>query len=670
MLLTAWLLAARVCGARAADAPGLPPAETLLAGTNARARAFVKERQLRLFLTNQAGCWMLQGAWKFSRVASQPHSYACTTLQPGKTPSAVPDRLPHWYQAQLVSRAGSEQLVRQALNRLVPSEPGRGIHCQYALGEVTVFRSPDGRLQIHEGPAPVELSIQRRYTRHELADAVASALDGALEAAYPGQTAFLLPLGTGNEFRLALLDYKQRSIVVLYFPSGSAELHPRLGLRLSNLASFILVDHAWTFLKNPVSASARVLNQWTQWPLTLLNPRLRSNPFSSPPVANAPGMDLVAWENWLDQHTHTPREQGAVRLLVDGDEFFPRLERRFAEAQHKIDVHICIFDRDDVAVDLADQLKQRSTNVAVKVVFDRLVTRAAADAPPATPMRAGFTPPRSIGPYLRSSNVKVRPQTNPGLTIDHSKIILVDGRYAYLGGMNFGREYRYEWHDLMAEVQGPVVGSFERQFDKKWAQVGPWGDCALAVTSLAARNPKAPAGPEQDLVQLRRLHTKTFSRQIRRAELEAINRSSSYVFAENTYFFSKDVLVALARARQRGVDVRVVMPAENDFAVGHKSNLVVANYLLDHGVRVFFYPGMTHVKALLVDGWACFGSANFDAMSLRLNREANLASSDPAFARRFRQEVFEADFARSHELKEPLAVGWSDYLVDTLLAPF
>ena len=69
-----------------------------------------------------------------------------------------------------------------------------------------------------------------------------------------------------------------------------------------------------------------------------------------------------------------------------------------------------------------------------------------------------------------------------------------------------------------------------------------------------------------------------------------------------------------------GADDWIVMPGENDFASGHSSNLVTANYLRRHGVRVYFYPGMSHVKALLVDGWVCFGSANFDALSLRLNR--------------------------------------------------
>jgi len=286
-------------------------------------------------------------------------------------------------------------------------------------------------------------------------------------------------------------------------------------------------------------------------------------------------------------------------------------------------------------------------------------------------MREGFVPPRSIGAYLRrDSNVHVRPQPNPGFTADHSKVLLVDRRYAYIGGMNLGREYRYEWHDLMAEVQGPVVASLQRQFDKKWAQVGLWGDCGLAAESLRGKSESIETGQGGEMLELRRLYTKTFSRQIRRAQLAAIDRASSYTFIENAYFFSHDLLNALARARLRGVDVRVIMPSENDLEAGHRSNLIAANYLLEHGVRVYMYPGMTHVKALLVDGWACFGSANCDALSLRLNREANLATSDPTFANEFRKELFEADFARSRELREPFAVDWSDYLANSLLAPF
>jgi phosphatidylserine/phosphatidylglycerophosphate/cardiolipin synthase-like enzyme len=70
-----------------------------------------------------------------------------------------------------------------------------------------------------------------------------------------------------------------------------------------------------------------------------------------------------------------------------------------------------------------------------------------------------------------------------------------------------------------------------------------------------------------------------------------------------------------------------------------------------------------------VDGWACFGSANFDALSLRLNREDDLATSNPAFAAKFRHDVFEADFNKGRELKEELQEERGDNLADLLLTP-
>jgi phosphatidylserine/phosphatidylglycerophosphate/cardiolipin synthase-like enzyme len=171
-------------------------------------------------------------------------------------------------------------------------------------------------------------------------------------------------------------------------------------------------------------------------------------------------------------------------------------------------------------------------------------------------------------------------------------------------------------------------------------------------------------------IELRRLYTKTFDRQIRRVELAAIDHARHHVFLENAYLYNNKMIVALVQARLRGVDVRVVMPSENDFGAGHKSNLVTANYLLRHGVRVYFYPGMSHIKALDVDGWICFGSANFDSLSLRLNREADVATSDPGFSAQFREQLFESDFRTSRELSETIETSFGDEFADALLNPF
>src|SRR5207237_10715140 len=102
------------------------------------------------------------------------------------------------------------------------------------------------------------------------------------------------------------------------------------------------------------------------------------------------------------------------------------------------------------------------------------------------------------------------------------------------------------------------------------------------------------------------------------AVLGSIRNAQDYLYIENPYLFDKRVIAALVKARRRGVDVRVVLPYVNDFKAGGRSNLIVANYLLQHGVRVYFYPGMTHVKALPVAGWTCLGSANLNNPTLRL----------------------------------------------------
>jgi cardiolipin synthase len=264
----------------------------------------------------------------------------------------------------------------------------------------------------------------------------------------------------------------------------------------------------------------------------------------------------------------------------------------------------------------------------------------------------------------------VRPFLNPFLTSDHSKVFLIDGKYGYVGGMNLGREYRYEWHDLMAEIEGPVVKSLQYEFNKNWAHAGPFGDLAFANKVLRGKSSAPALTNRSDFIDIRRIYTKTGRKQIRRAELESVRRARNHVFVENPYLYDNAMIVALVKSRLRGVDVRVVLPAENDFSGGKASNLVTANYLLEHGVRLYFYPGMTHVKALLADGWICFGSANFNTLSLRLNQEADLATSDAGFAGRFKQELFESDFETSYELREAVSVDWSDHLADSVLNQF
>jgi cardiolipin synthase len=142
--------------------------------------------------------------------------------------------------------------------------------------------------------------------------------------------------------------------------------------------------------------------------------------------------------------------------------------------------------------------------------------------------------------------------------------------------------------------------------------------------------------------------------------VEAIRNSQSYIYLQNAYLSDAVIIHELAKARLRGVDVRVIIPMEGNHGVMNGNNVVAANKLLEYGVRVFAYPGMSHIKAAIYDGWACVGSANFDKLSFQVNKEMNLGSSDPTFIRDLIDKVFDPDFEAAAELTEPLPTGWKN----------
>ena len=124
------------------------------------------------------------------------------------------------------------------------------------------------------------------------------------------------------------------------------------------------------------------------------------------------------------------------------------------------------------------------------------------------------------------------------------------------------------------------------------------------------------------------------------------------------------MLYELARARRRGVDVRVIVASSSDSRMLNLSNEVTINTMLRNGIRVYAYPGMTHVKAAVYDGWACLGSANFDKLSLQLNQEINLGTSHPPTVQKLLERVFEADFELAKESPKTLPLRWTHHVAE------
>ena len=393
-------------------------------------------------------------------------------------------------------------------------------------------------------------------------------------------------------------------------------------------------------------------------------PMLESNPV--PELSDAAAMDLEAWENHLDELTSRKASSGRIGLLVDGDEYFSRLVTSIASAEESINIRTYIYDNDDVALEVSDLLRARSDEVEIKILVDGLADLFATRLDSSS-MPEDTNLPASISRYLTyESKIQFRKQSNPWFTGDHAKITVIDQNLAFLGGMNIGREYRYDWHDLMMEVDGPIVSQLQYEFDQAWAKSGWLGDFAWLITALQGYEiDNSGAG-----YPIRILSTSIHDSELYRVQLAAIRRARNHIYIENAYFSDDKILFELARARRRGVDVRVILASHSDSGILNLSNQKAINSMLRNGIRVYNYPGMTHVKAAVYDGWACLGSANFDKLSLQVNQEINLGTSHPAFVSELMERVFYPDFADSFELRKPLPISGRHHFAELIADEF
>ena len=483
------------------------------------------------------------------------------------------------------------------------------------------------------------------------------------------QTEFVFNTGDTGMYSLPFLYINKKDHLLLFFrnvPLQPVSILNIPGMKSGQTVGHLLRSHLTNIYTRPFSSLFRLMNVISDTAITTARfdwaAALSKAPV--PPVSQSLPMDLKEWEDELDKTTQYPQTQGSISFLIDGEQFFTRFIDIASTAKKSVYLQTYIFDNDDYAIQIANLLTRRSNDgVDVKVLLDGLGTISAtmSDSPS---QPSSHTPPVSVHNYLeQDSQVVVRQKANPWLTGDHVKSTVIDNKVAFVGGMNIGREYRYDWHDLMMELHGPVVSLIEKEFLMAWSHAGPLGDLGYFI---AQAKPIKEYNIENDYQTLRLLLTSPGNYEIYNTQLEAIRRSQSYIYLQNAYLTDDRLLRELVKARHRGVDVRVIIPLETDHGPITRSNVLAANAMLENGIRVFIYPGFSHIKAAIYDGWTCVGSANFDRLSFRINRELNISSSDPNISNQLIEKLFKPDFKHSLELTEPLPERWVDRLVELL----
>lgn len=369
-------------------------------------------------------------------------------------------------------------------------------------------------------------------------------------------------------------------------------------------------------------------------------------------------LDILEKQISLEQDiVGTPLVVGnSVTLLQDGPATYEAMFAAIREAQDHVNVESYIIEDDEVGQRFADLLIDRQIHgVQVNLMYDSV---------------GALNTPKAYFDRLRQAGVQVvefNPINPIGLdkpwslnNRDHRKLLVVDERIAFIGGINISSVYstgsfgkRGEsptdstkgWRDTDVRIAGPVVAEFEKLFVDAWdRQNGPpliRKDGLATVTPVGTEIVRAIGSTPEDPYSA-----------IYLTLISAITNAEQHVYLTNAYFVPDPQLrKALIDAAGRGVDVRLILPAHSDSAATFYAGRAHYAELLRGGVKIYERQGaLLHAKTALVDGvWSCVGSSNLDWRSALDNYEINAVVLGRDFGAQMRA-AYAADLAASKQI--------------------
>lgn len=315
-----------------------------------------------------------------------------------------------------------------------------------------------------------------------------------------------------------------------------------------------------------------------------------------------------------------------VRLLENGDAFFPRVQAAIEAAREEVLIETFILFDDKVGKRLRESLLAAARRgVRVELTLDGY---GSPDLP--APFTSALV---EAGVRLRYFDPKPRLfglRTNLFRRL-HRKIVVVDGHVAFVGGINFSADHRADFgdqakQDYSVEVEGPAVASIHA-----FARAALRAPDAPQDWESSPGDARAPAGGAQVRFVCRDRRHPT---DIEDEYVAAIRGASKHVVIANAYFLpGYRLLHELHQAAHRGVEVTLLLQGNPDMPIVANAARGLYPYLLGGGVRIVEYCRRPlHAKLALVDDdWSTVGSSNLDPLSLSLNLEANVSIRDRAF---------------------------------------
>jgi cardiolipin synthase len=345
----------------------------------------------------------------------------------------------------------------------------------------------------------------------------------------------------------------------------------------------------------------------------------------APLTAKAPP-GLEPFDSMAERLSQRPLLGGnRVTALCNGEEAYPAMLEAIEGARERVFLSTYLFDssrtgRAFVSALGAAAARGATVRVLVDGVGELYAYPRARTLLGRSRIRVGrFMPPRLLPPSL---HVNLR---------NHRKILAVDGAIAFTGGMNIGERHLAKDEsnprrviDMHFRFEGPVAGQIEAVFLDDWSFVtGEAIDVSAVVTKARGDTPcrAVEDGPDREPGTLRSLIA------------GAISLARRRVTIMTPYFLpTRELIGMMLAAALRGVEVTVILPAQNNLPYVHRATRHTLWELLERGIRVYYQPPpFVHTKLLLIDdSYALIGSANLDPRSLRLNFELDVEIYDAA----------------------------------------
>ena len=349
---------------------------------------------------------------------------------------------------------------------------------------------------------------------------------------------------------------------------------------------------------------------------------------------------------------HGLTRNNKIELLVDGHQAFKSIFKSLAKATQTIHVSYYIFNDDKLGKAFAKLLmKKARAGVEVRLMVDGIGSVQMLGSPKRKLINelqdAGVEVIRN---HIFNPTNKAKKMNHP----DHRKLVIVDGKVGFTGGMNVGTHYISEYHDLMVKVEGHAVRQLQTEWMTGWMLLGGRVDKNIKNEQVLRERlfPKLTKQVGRQAIRTVQ-HIPGENRDILKTYLRQIKKARKSIYIENPYMTCHKIQDALVTAAKRGVDVHVILPGQNDHAFSHWAARSKYPKMLDAGVKLYEYPGFNHGKVMVTDGrFVTIGSSNLDDVALYHIYETNLNVHNKKFAADVMKRVFKKDIAMSKPMQK------------------